>query len=750
MKIDLRNKFQFFKKIGETQRGRPAAMFWLFIFILIISFSNNTPFQIARSLLFDEFQSIYPRESETNPVVIVEIDEATLGALGQWPWPRNYLATLVDSVNKLKPKVIGLDIIMPEADHASPEAVAESRPDLPKEILGRLLNSTSNDKFLADSISNAPIVLGAAGFSYNTSTTLDGLLTREVKIKGDNPIPRINGYPYVLASLPEFQAAAKGQGLLSNNPEKGVIRRATLLSTINNSVSPGLALEIMRVALDAQNIIAVSNRHGFERVEIASKNIPIQPNGESWVYFDKPSRERYISAMSILKNEISPDKIENKMVLIGLTGLGLQDMISTPTGERRPGVEVHAQIIESFIDGKTLLRPWWMQWLELGMMTLGGALLIWILPNSNTNKSLNIITSGKLTFFSKDRNLPQQHIDNRRRPRVSRIRAEVVGLIIVCLFVFFFGLGLVLFKLSGLLFDSVTPFIGLSTVLGSLFFSAAISFEKQRKETNNAFQSQRLKAAQIAGELNAARRIQLATLPDAHSLFEDESRFHIEAMLEPARQVGGDLYDFFMIDQSKLFFIIGDVAGKGLPACLYMVVSKALAKSAALNGGGNIGEIITKANIEMSRENPEMLFVTVLAGILNLETGLLELVNAGHDAPWLINSMGQIRRIQGEGGPPLGIMEDIVYPFESIQLSDGDTLLLVTDGIHEATNENEELYGTDRIIDVLERQHADVQLSQLAKDLREDVRIFVGETEPSDDLTLLLIRWNNPVNLKKN
>jgi adenylate cyclase len=233
-------------------------------------------------------------------------------------------------------------------------------------------------------------------------------------------------------------------------------------------------------------------------------------------------------------------------------------------------------------------------------------------------------------------------------------------------------------------------------------------------------------------------------LPNADNAFPGESRFQIEAMLEPAKQVGGDLYDFFLIDETRLFFIIGDVSGKGLPASLFMVVTKALVKSAALRENSNIGAIISQANMELARENPEMLFVTGLAGLLDLDTGVLELVNAGHDAPWHIDNQGTIERVEGNGGPPLGVMDSYNYPYKKVQLSVGDTLLFVTDGVYEAMNSNDELYGTDRITDLLVRVASNSTLNQLSEDLREDLRLFVGEAEPSDDVTLLVLHWRGP------
>jgi adenylate cyclase len=137
-----------------------------------------------------------------------------------------------------------------------------------------------------------------------------------------------------------------------------------------------------------------------------------------------------------------------------------------------------------------------------------------------------------------------------------------------------------------------------------------------------------------------------------------------------------------------------------------------------------------------------MLFVTGLAGMLDLNSGVLELVNAGHDAPWRINRQGEIERIEGNGGPPLGVMDTYNYPFKRVQLSVGDTLLFVTDGVYEAVNATDELYGTDRITEVLERIGLNLTPHQLGLELREDLRKFVGEAEPSDDITLLVLHWN--------
>lgn len=738
----MKHILAWLSRIWRAENGRPVALALLATFALLLNISDLTTFKSARLALFDKYQNLLPRHPQSQPVVIVEIDEATLDAMGQWPWPRNYFAALIDSIAVLKPAAIGLDIIMPEPDHASPQAVAESRPDLPEKVRKAMAGAASNDHLLATSLAGAPTVLGAAGFPFRTSATMEGLRTSAVEMRGENPLVWLNFYPYVLASLPEFQAAARGQALLSSNPENGIVRRAAVLSDLNGTITPGLSLEMLRIAHASPSIVVDAGAHGIDSVSIGAKRIPLQGNGEAWVHFDEPSRERYISALSLFKNEVPPERIGGKMVLIGLTGLGLQDVITTPFGDRRPGVEVHAQLIESFEDGHFLRRPWWLHWVEMGLLVCGGFLLIYALPSTQSRKKSR--SGSAEQRGSAQENLPQQITQERRRDRVVGIELSFAAMLAIFMFILLFGTGIALFYWAGLLFDAVSLFVGFGTIFASLLSSNFMEVNLQRNNAELALQEQRLNAAQLAGELDAARRIQLGTLPVAASAFPGETRFEIDAMLEPARQVGGDLYDFFMIDARHLFFFIGDVSGKGLPASLFMVVTKALAKSAALRGHDGVGAIVTMSNRELSRENPEMLFVTALAGILDVESGAVEMVNAGHDAPWHIGSNGQIKSVNGDGGPPLCVLDDFTFPVQYFQIAAGDTLFLLTDGITEAMNTKKELYGMERVSAVLNRATADQHPSALVAAMREDVRIFVGKAEPSDDLTLLVLRWMGP------
>jgi adenylate cyclase len=218
----------------------------------------------------------------------------------------------------------------------------------------------------------------------------------------------------------------------------------------------------------------------------------------------------------------------------------------------------------------------------------------------------------------------------------------------------------------------------------------------------------------------------------------------LAALIVPARQIGGDLYDFFKVDGDHLFLEVGDVSGKGVPAALFMAQGKSLCKSAALRGDIDIGEIINLANAEISRDNSEMLFITMFAGILNLVTGELQFCNAGHDAPILLRSGELPQSVDGDGGPPLCIVEDFPYVTERRQLQPGDVLCMTTDGITEAMTESGALMGREKTEAVLAAMPADASAAAITDGLQAAVAEFVAGAEPSDDLTILTVRWYGP------
>jgi serine phosphatase RsbU (regulator of sigma subunit) len=212
-------------------------------------------------------------------------------------------------------------------------------------------------------------------------------------------------------------------------------------------------------------------------------------------------------------------------------------------------------------------------------------------------------------------------------------------------------------------------------------------------------------------------------------------------MLEPARTVGGDFYDCFMIDDKRLVFVVADVAGKGLPAALFMASVKSHIKSSALRGG-DMGEVLTRAQSEIERENPEQLFVTAFAGVLDVETGVLEYSSAGHEPPFARRANGAPERFAIPGGPPLCVVQDFKYVAARRRLEPGEWLCAVTDGATEAMNSAREFFGVERLRTTLSWMPEDIDPVELVRRLREDLQRFSGAAEIADDITLLAVRWN--------
>jgi serine phosphatase RsbU (regulator of sigma subunit) len=294
------------------------------------------------------------------------------------------------------------------------------------------------------------------------------------------------------------------------------------------------------------------------------------------------------------------------------------------------------------------------------------------------------------------------------------------------------------------LLDPTFPMLAVLLPLPPVIALNQASNERIRRRLEAALAQERAEKDRLEGELQAARKIQMGILPRQFPAFPGRKDFDLHAMIEPARAVGGDLYDFFLLDQDRLFFMIGDVSGKGVPAALFMALTKALYKSSALRRRGAIAQIMSEAGRELGRENPEMMFVSVFAGILDLRTGELEYANAGHEPPlWLRPGQPPVRLSAG-GGPPLCAVDDFEYAAERMQLCVGDCLMLFTDGVSEAQSRAGELFSGARITAALHGAAAGEGPQQLVVRLYSAVQSFAKGAEPADDITILAVRRNAP------
>lgn len=244
----------------------------------------------------------------------------------------------------------------------------------------------------------------------------------------------------------------------------------------------------------------------------------------------------------------------------------------------------------------------------------------------------------------------------------------------------------------------------------------------------------------IGAELDVATQIQANMLPRIFPPFPDRKEFDIYATMTPAKEVGGDFYDFFLIDENHLGLVMADVSGKGVPAALFMVIAKTLIKNRALMGG-TPAEILHDVNNQLCEGNEAGLFVTVWLGILDIAEGKLIAANAGHEYPAL-KRVGEasFELIKTKHSPAVATMEDMKFRENEFELNPGDILYLYTDGVAEATNSAEELYGTDRMIEALNR-NLDATVNDILINMKREVDEFTGEAPQFDDITMLCLKY---------
>ena len=250
-------------------------------------------------------------------------------------------------------------------------------------------------------------------------------------------------------------------------------------------------------------------------------------------------------------------------------------------------------------------------------------------------------------------------------------------------------------------------------------------------------------AARIDKELEFAQTIQHSALPNVFPPYPNRTEFDIWAGMKTAKEVGGDFYDFYLIGEDKLAFLIADVSGKGIPAALFMMTSKTMLKNLA-ESGMEVNDVFTRANEQLCENNEAGMFVTAWMGILDLNTGLLSYANAGHNPPLVKHGDGKFEYLKSRAGFVLAGMDGISYRKNELQLEPGDIIYLYTDGVTEATDKNEKLYGDERLQNLLNGFTADSS-EEICRAVKADVDRFVGEAPQFDDITMLCVEFNRKI-----
>ncbi|NML64385.1 SpoIIE family protein phosphatase [Hymenobacter sp. RP-2-7] len=247
----------------------------------------------------------------------------------------------------------------------------------------------------------------------------------------------------------------------------------------------------------------------------------------------------------------------------------------------------------------------------------------------------------------------------------------------------------------------------------------------------------------IQNDLNIAQEIQQAMLPKVFPPFPERTDFDLYAMLRAAKMVGGDLFDYFLMSEERLFFLIGDVSDKGVPASLFMAITKAIFKSHfSSKDCAPIQEEVMRINGFLSEENYSMMFVTAFVGILDIKTGVVEYIDAGHEAPLILRKDNTVESLPKRGGMALCILEDFPYQAQTFQLQPGDTLFTYTDGVPDANNKAGERFGMARVKALLAAQTSAALPQAITEATYDAIKNFIGDNAQFDDITMLTLRYN--------
>jgi adenylate cyclase len=335
----------------------------LLCLVLLISLAalrivDPAPVEELRVRTFDSFQLIDPRVKTARPVTIIDIDEKSLAKLGQWPWPRTRIADLIINLTALGAAVIGFDIVFAEPDRLNPEVAADTIRYLDEVTRSKLRALPSNDQILADAMRSSRVVLGQSGLPSVISEFDKTLPLTGVAMLGEEPQRFMLDFPGLLRNVNVLEQAAAGRGLISIKTERdGIVRRVPMLMQAQGATMPSLSFEILRVVTATGTILVKSEKAGIKSVAVRGSELPTDHNGQLWVHFARRDPSIYVSAVDVLEGRVAPEMIARKLVLIGTSAVGLLDVKTTPIDPVMPGVEIHAQVLESALTRAVLWQP---------------------------------------------------------------------------------------------------------------------------------------------------------------------------------------------------------------------------------------------------------------------------------------------------------------------------------------------------------------------------------------------------------
>ena len=438
--------------VNLAQRFGWGRVFGIVLLIALVGVRIWDPaaLKLLRLKTFDIYQIAKPRIPAGKPVLIVDIDEASLNTIGQWPWPRDVFAKLVERIGRGGAAAIGLDIVFAEPDRTSPHLLVQSMPQLSAEAREELLRAPDHDEIFAGILKRTRTVLGQSAYNPRPDDTREALAPKaSFATLGSDPGPYLIEYPGLLSNVPVLEKAASGRGMFTVLPDPdGLVRRVPIVMKAGGEMIPSLNADMLRVATGQTTYVIKTGDAGVQSVVLAGIEIPTDANAQLWIYYSPHDPKRYVSAADVLNGKVAGDTFKGKLVLIGTSATGLFDVKSTPIEPVMPGVELHAQALENILSRTSLKRPGYTIGAELVLAVVVGTAFMILVP---------ILGAVPVAIL-------------------GAANAALVG-----------GLAWYLFTQQGVLLDAAYPLLGGLTIFLAMVFVNYYREEARRRQIRSAF-----------------------------------------------------------------------------------------------------------------------------------------------------------------------------------------------------------------------------------------------------------------------
>ena len=640
------------------------------LFILLITLKVINP-QIIQKLSFinyDFYQKVFNR-GEVKNITIIDIDEKSIAQIGQFPWRRDIYSKILNNLNQHNPLAIAFDIVFSEEDKQNPKSLLSQLQKESNQYID--IDVPNTNQIFVDSLSKSKVILPILGEPNESFIKNNSKPKLRVLAKGNDPRGFIYKYKNKITSLEEINNAASGIGSISLIPSiDGIIRKIPVLYNIDNLIWPSIALETVRVATKQKNLLVKSNDYGIELIKTRKNVIPSDQNGVINIKFRDFDKTNYISAIDIINNNFDKKRIENNIILIGSSAQALFDIVKIANGKVVPGVQIHAHIIDNILNNQSIIK------------------------NIYTQVSENIIFILLLIFLV--------FIPMKIKPKFSIIffigTVVLINLISIIIYQFNFYL------------DSL-----FSIISGTLIFMTSLYFRYLDENIiaieNDKKQSILKKEREIAGE------VQKKLFPKNKKIEE-----YIFAKNTPAKDVSGDYYDYYQVNDNEIYFILGDVTGKGIKAGILMANAAAVFRSLA-KMNSSVARTALYINNQVKDSSYQSMFITAILGRLNIEKKEMEFINMGHEPMMVLDENFNFEYVKSTL-PPSGLMavkEESFFKTTTMDIN-GKTILIYTDGVTEGyVDEGKELEvaGLEQEIKTLNTTSPEIIINHATKILTE-------------------------------